>query len=629
MKRSTIIGILLFVTVIYSFKNYSEEAAYPVPAWAKTAVWYQIFPERFWNGDSLNDPQPIDMAGGWPYFIPNGWDNSPWTSDWYKLQPWEASIPWHKHFDWAKEGEVNFGATAGLRRYGGDLQGVLDRLDHIENLGITAIYFNPLFESPSLHKYDAAMFHHIDNNFGPNPAKDRQTWAAEDPGDPATWQWTSADSLFLALIDECHRRGIKVVIDGVFNHTGNMFWAFQDLQAAQQQSRFKDWYTVYQWDDPETEANEFRYEGWNGVSDLPEIREAEDGFSPAFRDHVFAIVKRWMDPNGDGDPSDGIDGWRLDVAEKVSIDFWKEFYRYVKGINPQAYITGELWWEDWNENKMFNAAPWFDGAFDAVMNYRFARAIKEYIIDDAHRITTREFVDSLQAVYQDYRWENVLVCQNLMDSHDVDRLASQIVNPDRWYDHDATAVHHEKYNPRKPNAREVAKQRMIVGIQMTLPGAPMIYYGDAVGMWGGDDPDCRKPMVWPELSYEPERSHPRSGFQRPVDAVRFDASLLAWYRRVIGLRHKHPQLSLGEIEFLLPAGDGNVLGYRRVLDDESVYVYFNNSENAQSYNLTLPANLTGEVSLESLLDETVIAGDAKRFSANFEPYEIMILKEKQ
>ncbi len=628
MKRSTIIGILLFVTVIYSFKNYSEEIVYPVPTWAKTAVWYQIFPERFWNGDSLNDPQPIDMAGGWPYFIPPGWQNSPWASDWYKLQPWEENIPWHKHFDWAKAGEVNFGATAGLRRYGGDLQGVLDRLDHIENLGITAIYFNPLFESPSLHKYDATMYHHIDNNFGPNPAKDREVWAAENPGDLATWQWTSADSLFLKLIEECHRRGIKVVIDGVFNHTGNMFWAFQDVQTEQQQSRYKDWYTIHQWDDPATEANEFRYEGWNGVSDLPEVREDENGFSPAFRDHVFAIVKRWMDPNGDGDPSDGIDGWRLDVAEKVGIEFWKEFYRYVKEINPQAYITGELWWEDWNENKMFNAAPWFNGAFDAVMNYRFARAIKEYIIDDTMRIDTKGFVDSLQAVYKDYRWDNVLVCQNLMDSHDVDRLASQIVNPDRWYDHDATAIHHEKYSPRKPNAREIAKQRMIIGIQMTLPGAPMIYYGDEVGMWGGDDPDCRKPMVWPEFSYEAERSHPRTGFQRPVDSVEFDESLFAWYRQVIGLRHKHPQLSLGEIEFLLPDSDNGVLGYTRTIEGESIYVFFNNSENTQSQTLTLPANLTGNVSLESLLNETVIAGDAKRLPATFQPYEIMILKEK-
>ena len=125
------------------------------------------------------------MKGAWPYIRPANWQIHPWTSDWYKLQPWE------------EENGFDFYWNAGLRRYGGDLQGILDKLDYLKDIGINAIYLNPLFESPSLHKYDASMYHHIDNNFGPNPNIDKEIWQQEDPGDPATWKWTTADSLFL------------------------------------------------------------------------------------------------------------------------------------------------------------------------------------------------------------------------------------------------------------------------------------------------------------------------------------------------------------------------------------------------------------------------------------------------
>ena len=285
--------------------------------------------------------------------------------------------------------------NAGLRRYGGDLQGIIDKLNYLQDLGITAIYLNPVFESPSLHKYDATMFHHVDNNFGPNPELDRKIWEQEDPGNPATWKWTSADSLFLQLIEECHNRNIKIIIDGVFNHVGTTFWAFQDVIEKQENSSYKDWFVIKQWDDPLTSENEFDYECWAGARSLPEFREDENGLVDPVKNHVHSIVKRWIDPNQDGDPSDGIDGWRLDVAEKVNIKFWIEFRGWTKTINPEAYTTGELWWEDWQNNIMVNAAPWFQsGAFDADMNYRFANAVKEWVIDVKNKISVQAFVDS-------------------------------------------------------------------------------------------------------------------------------------------------------------------------------------------------------------------------------------------
>jgi glycosidase len=158
------------------------------------------------------------------------------------------------------------------------------------------------------------MYHHIDNNFGPNPDLDREIWNQEDAGNRETWKWTSADSLFLQLIEECHDRNIKIIIDGVFNHVGTTFWAFQDILRNQEKSLYKDWFTIKKWDDPQTEVNEFNYEYWMGARDLPEFKEDENGLVDVVKEHIHAIVKRWMDPNQDGDPSDGIDGWRLDAC---------------------------------------------------------------------------------------------------------------------------------------------------------------------------------------------------------------------------------------------------------------------------------------------------------------------------
>ena len=548
-----------------------------VPDWAKDAVWYQIFPERFSNGDTSNDPAPHDMQGAWPYKIPDGWQISPWTSDWYQLQPWEKTTG--HDFYW----------NAGVRRYGGDLQGIIDHLDYLQDLGVTAIYLTPIFESPSSHKYDTRMYHHVDNNFGPNPAEDEKIWLTENPADPSTWKWTSADKLFLKLIQKVHQRGMKIILDGVFNHVGTSFWAFQDVVKNQQKSAFKDWFRIRSWDDPNTPQNEFEYEGWNGVKDLPEIRKnGERELAPGFGEHVHAIVKRWMDPNGDGDPSDGIDGWRLDVAEKVGIPFWRQFRSWVKEVNPNAYITGEIWWEDWPINRMFVATPWLQGdAFDGVMNYRFAQAVKKFVADRKDQISAKAFADSISVLQKEYHPDNLYVLQNLLDSHDVDRIGSQLVNPDRWYDHYANPGQNKKYEVRKPTETELAKQKLIAGIQMTMPGAPMIYYGDEAGMWGGDDPDCRKPMVWPDKKYDPEVSDPL-GRKRDPDSVDFNSDLYHWYKSLIGIRHEHKALSRGDLIFFLLNDEEHVIGYSRTIGVETIVVVVNNSNDKKSIMTALP-----------------------------------------
>ena len=609
--------ILFIIYMSFGFTNpiFPQVSQSNVPEWAKKAVWYQIFPERFCNGDNTNDPTWKDIEGAWPHFLPANWQIHPWTSDWYKLQPWE------------KENGHNFYWNAGLRRYGGDLQGIIEKLDYIQELGITAIYLNPLFESPSLHKYDASMYHHIDNNFGPNPELDREIWQKEEPGNPNTWKWTSADSMFLQLIRECHNRNIKIIIDGVFNHVGTTFWAFQDVVKNQEKSQYRDWFTIKKWDDPETEENEFDYECWYGARDLPEFREDEKGLVDVVKKHVHSVVNRWMDPNNDGDPSDGIDGWRLDVAEKVNILFWKEFRTWIRAINPEAYTTGELWWEDWQNNIMVNAAPWLQGdAFDACMNYRLANAVKEFVIDKKNKITVEGFVDSLNSYMNDYPKDNVYVLQNLMDSHDVDRLLSQIINPDNWYDHDANPGQNPDYDVRKPNDKELLIQRFIVGIQMTLPGAPMIYYGDEAGMWGGDDPDCRKPMVWPDLVYEPEVSHPFNK-PRPTDSVSFNKDLLKWYKKLITMRNENLTLALGNINFFLVDNENEILGYERIFGDDKIIIILNNKNQITNYKLNLTESLQGENTFQELIGGKEFKSTDGIFDLSLEPYQILILKE--
>ena len=611
-----IVSVIVLSIFVFGFcgNTPSTKKIPRVPEWAKTAVWYQIFPERFANGDKSNDPTPHDMEGAWPYLVPNDWQISPWTSDWFKLQPWE------------KADGHDFYWNNGVRRYGGDLQGVIEHLSYLKDLGITAIYFNPLFESPSHHKYDASMYHHIDNNFGPNPKEDERIWATENPGDPKTWKWTTADSMFLTLVKKCHNMGVKVIIDGVFNHVGTTFWAFKDVVKNQQASLYKDWFRIDSWDDPATPKNEFQYEGWNGVKDLPEIkRDPKYGLVKSFGEHVHSIVKRWMDPNGDGDPSDGIDGWRLDVAEKVPIKFWQAFRKWVKEVNPNAYITGEIWWEDWKKNEIFNASPWLQGdTFDGIMNYKFARAINTFIADQKEQISPEVFADSISVLAKDYNKDNLYALQNLLDSHDVDRIASQIVNPDRWYDHQASAKDNKKYDERKPNETEKMKQQLAVAIQMTMPGAPMVYYGDETGMWGGDDPDCRKPMVWKGLNYETESVDPL-GRQRPADPVKFDTDLFNWYKKLISIRENNKTLSLGDLNFFLIDNPNKILGYNRTLNGKAFYIIINNKSANADLSIDLSkGSIQGQ--LKDMLSGKIIKGSHNKYNLQLPGYGVAILQ---
>ncbi len=535
-----------------------------VPEWAKGIIWYQIFPERFRNGDPDNDPTAAGLEGAWPHDHTSPWQVHPWTADWYEHQPYERR----------NGGDIWFNIQR--RRYGGDLQGIIDSLDYLVDLGIEAIYLNPVFDSPSSHKYDGATYHHIDPHFGPDPAGDRRLIAAETPHDPATWLWTAADRLALRLIDEVHRRGLRLIFDGVWNHMGVNSFAFRDVVARQRESAYRDWFKINRWDDPAA-GTRFDYTGWAGARELPEIRQDENGHLAAPRDYIYAATRRWMDPNGDGDPADGIDGWRLDVAFCIRHPFWKAWRRHVRAINPQAYLVAEVVQSPAEEK------PYLEGdEFDAVMNYNFLFAVFEFFIAGQHRITATEFDVKLRELREMHPAQVAHVMQNLVDCHDTSRLASQIVNRDIWPIRDwpeffrrTKAVEDPRYDTRRPTAAERRVQRLVALFQMIYIGAPMIYYGDEAGMWGANDPCCRKPMVWPDRDYAPEATLPTGAARPQADEVAFDPELHDYYRRIIALRKASPALRRGDYRTLLTDDARRLFAFARETTDDAAVAVFN------------------------------------------------------
>lgn len=541
------------------------------PEWARHAVWYQILPERFANGQRSDDPTPASVDGSQHGgALPEGWRPHPWTSDWYALQPWEAA-----------SGKPLM-ANLADRRYGGDLAGILQRLPYLQELGVNAIYLNPVFDAPSHHKYDASTLHHVDVHLGPDPEGDRALMAREVGDDPSTWVWTAADRQLLALIDAVHARGMRIILDGVFNHVGRKHWAFRDLVEKQRASRFAGWFKVSSFAD---EPGGFQYESWRGHASLPEFRQLGDDLAPGPRAYVEAVTRRWMAPEGDA--SRGIDGWRLDVAPWLPHGFWKHWRRTVKSITPDAYLVAE------NIRDVAFNVPYLEGdEFDAVMNYNFAFACDEFFFRDTTRITASRFDALLTELREAHPACVAPVMQNLFGSHDTARLASHALNRDRldyrafdetYHPRDSRAP---RLDTRRPDEHARALQRLFVLFQMTYLGAPMVYYGDEAGMWGANDPCCRKPMLWPELNYAPEAADPAGGWRAQPQPVAFDHTLFDHYRRCIALRHALPVLRTGSIRTLLADDARHVLVHLRRDGDANAIVAINRSEESQSVDLT-------------------------------------------
>ena len=573
------------------------------PKWARGIVWYQIFPERFCNGNPDVNPELEDQRGSWPHELESPYEVHPWTSDWYERQPYETH---QRH---------GISDTIQRRRYGGDLAGIIQKLDYLKELGVGAIYLNPIFESPSSHKYDAATWHHVDPTFGPDPEGDRRIMETEVFNDSETWKWTSADKLLLELIQEAHKRQLYIIIDGVFNHMGLNSVAFRHLKKHGKRSPYKDWFKVTQWAEDAPDG-ELKVQTWEGFNELPEIMQNRQGLVAGPRQYCFDITRRWMDPHGNGDLSAGVDGWRLDVANCIKHPFWKKWRKHVRSINPEAYILGEV------IKPVKTLKGYLKGdEFDAVMNYNFAFACSEFFIPNKRRIPVSKFVERLHELRTAFPEEVSHVMHNLLGSHDTDRVFSRIKNADlftirEWWEYyELSKAKNPEYDTSQPGDAEKRILKLMKLFQFTYPGAPVIYYGDEAGLWGANDPCNRKPMLWPEHSYDPERIRPDGKAYEQTTEVAYDHELAGWVKKLAKIRNESTALREGAFEIILQDDENDTLAFSRKSGNEHVVVVINNSRKEQAISLpqeqfaTLKlAASSGKAEMNEVKSEILISG---------------------
>lgn len=538
------------------------------PDWAKGLVWYQVFPERFRDGNPRNNP--------------NNWDVTPieWDRPFAESSQEEIERAWNRRLvdprQFRSDPDRSGGSTASLvysRRYGGDLQGVYEQLESLRDQGYTGIYLCPVFQSRSLHKYDASDHRHIDPTLGhpgiyidPGPGH-TALQPHEDPLDETTWEWTTSDQWFIdVFLPKAKSLGLKVVLDGVWNHVGLDHFAFADVVEKGAASEFADWF-VTEFDD---NGKLIAWQGWNRVNgNLPEFRKVEgEDLADEPRAHVMAVTRRWMDPNNDGDPSDGIDGWRLDVAGEIGAGFWKDWRMQVRSINPDALVIGEIWSD---ADRMMN-----NEGFDGQMNYPFAYGVADWLSIGNTKGDAQVLADRLTRVFH-HEPQHDLVQFNLMTSHDTERLASMMHNDfERGYDNDASRWGRgSRYDAETIDEDDLERALAAIAIMVASPGSVMIYNGDDYGLPGADDPDNRRPIPWNEIAQDGSIKDHRAVFHAQVNAL-------------LQLREDHELgavLRYGSVQF---SSRENALVIERQLDDLRVeFIVSMNGVVSEKYQATL------------------------------------------
>ncbi len=557
MKIKTYLPLLGLIVVVSP--GLSQNSS---PYWAKGAVWYEIVPERFRNAYPGNDPIKERVVGA----DVKDWQVHPWASDWYKLQIWES------------DRNLEFYDLVSDRRYGGDLIGVLEKLEYLEDLGVDVICLNSIFESPSILKQDVATFHHVDNNFGADRKGDWSILNAQSE-DSSAWEITSSDEIFFELIEEVHKSDMKVVIEAAFAFCGREFWAFKDVEKNQQRSKYKDWFEVIVWDDPATlDTTEFDYECWQDQRNLPVFKKDENGLVQPVKTYIFDSTRRWMDPNLDGLPDDGIDGWLIAKPEGLDASFWREWIELVKGIDPQTLVVAETFVKDSSLVR--------EGLFDTITNYDFANLALKFFARESG-IPASEFDAKLKQLREMYSDSIDLALLNLVDSHETSRIASKIVNAE--IQHNSNGTNHDfAYDPKEPDKAQRQIQKLMAVFQLTYLGAPVIYYGDESGMWGGAAPDNLKPMLWREFVFEYETYLTIRDDLEAVSENTFDGQLFSLYKKLTGIRQENPAIRLGSFKSLLVDDERNLYVYLRKFDTNEVVVVLNNSAEKQAFELEVP-----------------------------------------
>ena len=517
------------------FYDFVIVPGFSTPAWAKGAVMYQIFVDRFYNGDPSNDVED----GEYIYI----------------------GEPCRKVKDWNAPPEA-----MDIRRfYGGDLQGVLEKLDYLQELGVEVIYFNPLFVSPSNHKYDTQDYDYIDPHYGkivedggevlPEGSRENLHATKYQIRTGHKDNLEASNALFAKLVEEMHRRGMRVVLDGVFNHCGS-FNKWMDRERIYEQqpeypkgayvsskSPYRSFFRFY---DEREEAWPYNasYDGWWGHDTLPKLNYED---SPELEQYIIEIGKKWISPPY------CIDGWRLDVAADLGSSneynhmFWKRFRKEIKSVNPDALILAEHYGDP---------AEWLQGdEWDSVMNYdAFMEPLTWFLTgmekhSDERRIdlwgNADNFVNTMNHFMACMLTPSLQVAMNQLSNHDHSRFLTRTNHIVGRVEQLGTKAAEEGINH--------AVMREAVVLQMTWPGAPTIYYGDEAGLCGFTDPDNRRTYPW----------------------GREDQALLEFHRHIIRIHKEERPLRTGSLKMLY--WENHILAYGRFQAGDAVVVVLNNS----------------------------------------------------
>ena len=526
---------------LQEYYSFAIAPGFKTPDWAKGAVMYQIYTDRFYNGDSTNDVEDREY-----YYIGDGASR---VRDWYKYPEF-----------------------MGIREfYGGDLQGVLDKMDYLERLGVDVIYFNPIFVSPSNHKYDIQDYDSVDPHLGKIVNDGGECLAPWDNDNAHASKYIrrvtdpenlkASNQLLADLVAEAHKRGMKVILDGVFNHCGSFNkWLDRERIYENQPGYEKGAYVSA--DSPYRSFFKFNnehswpynpyYDGWWGHETLPKLNYEN---SPKLVEYIMNVGRKWVSPPYN------VDGWRLDVAADLGFsneynhEFWKEFRKNVKEANPDAIILAEHYGE---------ARSWLQGdQWDTVMNYdAFMEPLTWFFTGmEKHSDEFRgdllgnheSFIGAMSHHMSSFMAPSLQVAMNELSNHDHSRF---LTRTNHRVGRVAQLGHHaaeEQVN--------VAVMREAVVMQMTWPGAPTLYYGDEAGLCGFTDPDNRRTYPWGRENLE----------------------LIEFHREMIRIHKKYPVLSHGSLKFL--HGEHNVISYGRFDEKERVIVAFHNGEGEKTFML--------------------------------------------
>lgn len=481
-----------------------------IPNWYKEGIIYQIFVDRFYNGNEdgtvLNPKKNSFIYGDWsdtPMYIK---DNSG------RIVRWDF--------------------------FGGNLSGVIKKLDYLKSLGVSIIYLNPIFKSSSCHKYDTADYEEIDEMFG-------------------------TTKIFTELCEEAAKKGIRIILDGVFSHTGadskyfNKFNNYSELGAYQsKESKYYKWFNFSDYPN--------KYECWWGIDNQPNVNELEPSYVEYMVKGENSIIKKWMQA--------GASGWRLDVADELPDEFIKMIRAKMKEVKKDSVLIGEVWEDASNKVSYSKKRQYLYGEeLDSVTNYPFREVLIDFVKGN---IKSDKVKRKLMSLYENYPRENFYACMNVLGTHDTERILSMLDN-------------------------KVYLMKLIVGLQMTFPGVPIIYYGDEVGVEGGKDPDNRRAYPWGRENKE----------------------ILNLYKLFIGIRNKEEALKKGSLKFY--DTDLDVCVYERQFNNEKIIIAANTSREEKTLN-----NIILQGKYIDLLNGSKELGEFNKDNVlSLKAFEIRILKK--